>query len=218
MYYRVIVEPPVEPLTLTEVKLAHSVEHALYDTMLTDMIKEAREHAEKYLQRSLVTQTREIAYDSFMHNMPWELPAFYLSCQSRWPLQLLWGPVQEVLALEYVAADGTVTPITNYQSDLYAPVPRLLPAFNTYWPQSVGADVNAVRVRYIAGYPPVYGSPTDYTSNIPGPIKRGMQLLIGHLLENREATIQSQRGLGLVEIPLGVQSLWSQYKLSLGMA
>jgi uncharacterized phiE125 gp8 family phage protein len=199
MYSRVIVEPPVEPITLTEVKLQSAVTHALHDDMFTAYILSARQYVESYCLRSLITQTRETAYDAF-------------ACVLRLP----YGPVQEVLSVEYVAADGVATPITDYQVDLYADVPRLMPAYNGLWPSTVGASLNAVTVRYVAGSTPVEGSPTDYTSSVPSPIKTAMKLLVGHWYENREATIAGQQGL--TEIPLGVECLLSAYKLGLGMA
>jgi len=72
-----------------------------------------------------------------------------------------------------------------------------------------------VTVRYVAGFTPVAGSPTDYVSSVPGPIKVAMKLLIGNWFQNREATVT---GTINTTLDLAVEMLLTQYKLSIGMA
>lgn len=198
MYSRVIVEPPVEPLTLTEVKLNRRVEHDLDDDLLTLLIVAARRYVEQWCQISMVTQTREAGYDSFSNT-------FWLP----------YGPIQEVISLEYTATDGVATPITDYQADLYGAIPQLVPAFNMNWPVTVGASVNVATVRYVAGYTPVAGSPTDYTSSVPQDLKTAMHLLIGNWYENREASITGTINTAL---ELGVKAILEPYRLRKSLA
>lgn len=199
MYSRVIVEPPVEPLTLAEVKVDRAVDHDEHDDLLTVLIKGAREHVERYCVLSLITQTREAAFDSFTCN-----------------LQLPYGPVQEIVSVEYVASGGVATALTtdDYQFDLYAPVARIAPVYLGVWPSTIGANLNAVTVRYIAGYTPVAGSPTDYRASVPAALKVAMKMLIGNWYVNREAAGDVQT----FEVPYAVDCLLAQYKLSLGLA
>jgi hypothetical protein len=66
----VVVPPPVEPLTLDEVKLYHRIDQDLEDSEITRLIKSARQYVEEWLGSSLVTQTREINarfYTTGMH-------------------------------------------------------------------------------------------------------------------------------------------------------
>lgn len=197
MYSRVIVQPPVEPLTLDEVKVDRSVDHNLHDAILTSLITAARQYVEKYCESSLVTQTREAGYDDF--------------CST---VLLPYGPVQEVISLEYVATDGSATPITDYQADLYGGTPQLRPAFGTMWPY-LGASLNAVKVRYVAGYPALEASPTDYVANVPEAIKTAMRLLVGNWYENREASVT---GTINTTLSLGVAALLDGYKLRTSLA
>lgn len=198
MYSRVLVAPPVEPLTLAQVKLDRAIDHTEHDSKLTGLITAAREYVEQFCQLSMVTQTRESGFDSFT--------TF---------LNLPYGPVQEVTAVEYTATDGTVTAIASYASDLYGPVPRVSAAYNELWPTAVQTVPNAVKVRYVAGYATVAGSPTDYTSNIPQALKTAMYLLIGNWYENREATITGTINQAL---EIGVASILDRYRMRKGMA
>ena len=62
--------PAVEPVTVTEVKLFSKIDFTEDDALLTIMIKSAREAAEQYLNKSLITQTITAYwrnYDSRIH-------------------------------------------------------------------------------------------------------------------------------------------------------
>lgn len=213
MYTRVIVGPPVEPLTLAEVKRHVTVDDDDHDEDLLDMIVEARQFIERECNISIITQTLETTFDSgYGVAAAFDLP---------------FGPVQSVAAVEYVDATGIVHEVTAYQSDVYAPTARVMPAYGTLWPYVVAPTgwgdplnpnwryFNAMRVRYIAGYAPSADSPTDYAANVPRPLKRAMKLLIGNWFENREATVT---GTINTKLDLGVDSLLSLYRLRLGAA
>ncbi len=198
MYSRVIVEPPVEPITLAETKLHLSVDHDLRDDEIGAFIQAAREHVEKYCLRSIVTQTRETSFDCFTGNL--ELP---------------YGPVQEIVSVSYADAVGSTTALTtdDYQAFLNRSVPVVTPPYGSAWPTAVGT-LDVVTVRYVAGYAPVAGSPTDYRTSVPSALKTAMKLLVGNWFKNKEATAEVE----MYELPLAVCALLAQYKLSIGMA
>jgi uncharacterized phiE125 gp8 family phage protein len=195
MSSRVIVEPPAEPLTLEQVKTYHAVSHSLHDDMLTALITAARRNVEGNCGISLVTQTRELGFDCF---------STYL--------QLDFGPVQEIVSLEYTGSDGVVAALTDYRADLVGG--RIQPAYNAVWP-TIQAGYNAVVVRYVAGFTPVEGSPTDYVSSVPADLVTAMQLLVGNWYDNREASVT-----GTINQPLemGVAALLAPYRRRLGWA
>jgi uncharacterized phiE125 gp8 family phage protein len=199
MISRVIVQPPVEPLTLQEAKDHCVVTHDQHDSMLMALIVAARKHVEEHYQISLVTQTREVAFDRFQDD-----------------LLLTHGPVQSVEAVEYMNADGTLTPLTeaDYQVDLYGAPVRVSAAYSAYWP-TARVMYRSVRVRYVAGFEPVDGSPTDYAGNIPEDIKVALKLLVGNWYDNREASITGTINTAL---EFGVTALLSPYRQRLGMA
>jgi gp6-like head-tail connector protein len=92
----VTIGPPVEPLTLDEVKLDRRVDHDLDDELLTVLIQASREYCERYTGSSLVTQTREVIVPAYVDGMA-----------------LPFGPVQTVT----VSEDGppyTVTYVAGY--------------------------------------------------------------------------------------------------------
>lgn len=194
MYSRVIVEPPVEPLTLTEVKLDRAVEHTLHDDLLTALIKTARSYVEDYCSLSLVYQTRELLLDGFESII--EIP---------------FGPVQSLLTFQYVNTDGVLTAVTS--TDYVSHVNRynavVVPAYSKYFP-TPRYEPGAVRLVYTAGYPIAAGSPSDYTSGIPPGLKTAMKLLIGSWYENRESTSDRPQH----EVPMAVTHLLGQHRTS----
>lgn len=60
------VAPAAEPVTLTETKAYLRIDTNDEDTLLTTLITVAREAAEEYLGRSLITQTWQLAFDDFV--------------------------------------------------------------------------------------------------------------------------------------------------------
>lgn len=194
MFSRVIVAPPVEPLSLAEIKLDRAVEHSLHDDLLTALIKTARDYVQDYCSLSLVFQTRELLLDGFESII--EIP---------------FGPVQSLLTFQYVNTDGVLTDVTatDYVSHVNRYNAVVVPAYSRYFP-AARYEPGAVRLTYTAGYPVAAGSPSDYTSAIPAGLKTAMRLLVGNFYENREATSDRQ----LHEVPLAVSALLGQHRTS----
>lgn len=86
-----IVAPIIEPLTLAETKLYLRVDGSAEDTLITDLISVAREHAESYLKRSLLTQTWRMVLEDYAPEA----------------LRLPMVPLQEISEIRLVAQDGT---------------------------------------------------------------------------------------------------------------
>ena len=93
--------PATEPVTLTEVKSHLRIPHADDDSRLTDMIVTARNLAEQWLKRSLVTQSWKISLNE------------YALATTSLPM----GPVQSITQVAYIARDGDVLIM---DSNLYA--------------------------------------------------------------------------------------------------
>lgn len=194
MYSSVIVAPPVEPLTLTEVKLDRAVEHTLHDDLLRGLIAAAREYVENYCSLSLVYQTRELVLDGFESVI--ELP---------------YGPVQSLLTFQYINTEGVLTAVaaTDYVTLIQRYNAEVMPAYSKFFPTPRN-EAGAVRLTYTAGYPIAAGSPTDYTYNIPPGLKIAMKLLIGNWYENRESTSDRPQH----EVPMAVMQLLGQHRRS----
>ncbi|RKN86747.1 head-tail connector protein [Paenibacillus ginsengarvi] len=175
---KVITPPPVEPVTLGEVKtqLRIDADDTDYDDILSPLIVAAREWCEGYQNRAYITQTLELALDEWPCKGVINLPR---------------PELQSVTSLTYFNADGAsaVWPNENYVVDDYSFVARLVKAKGVPWPSECLTAANGIRVRYVAGY-------GDSGDDVPQKIKQAIMLLTIHWYEN-----------GMCDPPPAVKSL-----------
>jgi uncharacterized phiE125 gp8 family phage protein len=160
---------------------------ATEDALISAIITAAREYCEGFTGRALATQTVEVY-----------LPDF--PCHDRFSLSL--PPLQSLTSVKYKDSDGEETTMTEaqYIIDTDSDVAEIVLPYGNVWPSFTPYPVNAVKIRYIAGY--------NSTNPIPKMIKQAMLLLIGHWYANREA-------VGQVGGPIGfaVQALLNMYRV-----
>lgn len=198
MTVRTIIEPTVEPLSLTEAKLHLREDLSVQDTLITSLIVAARQYAELYTGRAFVQRTLELTLSCFEHCIALPFP-----------------PLASISSVKYIDTNGALQMVSasDYQVDTYAEPGLLKPAYGvTGWPSVRSSDFNAVQVRYVAGYAPV-GSPTDYASGVPEPVKQWMRVRIAQLYEHREAIVA-----GTIVAPLPrdfVDGLLDPYRVGL---
>lgn len=175
--YSVITAPTVEPLTLVEVKTHLRVNNTLENDLITALITAARQWVEGYTMRPLMTQTLQANYD--------ELTSL--------EIRLNKFPIQSITSIKYIDTNGTEQTINSntYETDLISPIGRIL---LTSIP-SYKKTLNAIKIRFVAGYASADLVPKTYRS--------AMLLLIAHLYENKQQA-QSQT---LTEIPFGIRVL-----------
>lgn len=201
MVPKIIIQPETEPLTVEECR-SHLEAAAYGDTTLDDaddlmiggFLSAAREYCEEFTGLSLARKTYEIALDAFP-------PA---------EIELPMSPTIEVVSVTYVDADEAVQTMSAaaYVLDNYQLPAWLLPASGTSWP-TPGGFVNAVKVRYIAGY-----SDDSDGDPLPHALRAAILLVLGHLYKHREDTAAA----ALASLPLGAESLMRQLRVRLGMA
>src|SRR3990167_7576165 len=140
MTTRLITAPATEPVTLAEAKLHLKVDTAITedDTLISSLIISARQQAEQILGRSLITQTWEKVLDKFPSG----------------DIELLWPTIISMTSIKYL--DPTTQLEVTLDSDQYSldkdsEPGWVLPAYGVEWPTALDT-VNAVRVRYTAGY------------------------------------------------------------------
>ncbi len=179
------------------------------DVLISSLITSAREWAEQYTGQTISPKTLELALDLFPGQED----------ENRWRtgrqvddvITLPRGPLQSILSFTYTDGAGDDQEVTDYQLDTHSEPPRLKPAAGTSWP-AVRTQMNAVRIRYLAGYALSTDSPD--TPRLPEVFVQAMLLCIGHWYENRE----EGSVVKLEEIPLGAKALLRNHRLHTGLA
>lgn len=157
---KLVTAPTVEPITLPEVKAHCVIAHDEDDTLLGILISAAREHGESLTGRSWAEKTLEVVLDAFPSGHI-ELPA---------------SPITAVTSVKYLDADGVEQTMSSddYTVDVDSLVGRVVA---DEWPETAD-KINAVRVRYTAGWTP---------STIPTALKQWLLIRVATLYEHREA-------------------------------
>lgn len=185
-----VITAPSEVLTVSEVAEHLRLGGSPYpdETLLTSLIKTARELTEEYLRRAIGVQTLEDVFPSFS-------------------AVRLRPPVSAISSI-YYKTSGVSTLLSSSIYALMADPDKggVRLAYGQSWP-SVDPVEDAVVVRYETGY--TTGSP----DTLPGPIRSAMLLTIGDLYENREAQIV---GVSVTDNKT-VERLLSMYRLEMGI-
>jgi len=180
--------PSVEPITAADMKTFLRVDHTDEDALITGLIKAARQEAEVYMGRTLITTTWKLYLDEFP---AWEI---YMP---RPPLQSVTSPIV------YLDANGASQNLTDahYRVDAFQEPGRLTPLYGEDWPST--RDVtNAVTITYKGGY-------GDAAANVPQEIILGIEHLVAHWYVHREG-VQDRP---MTEIPLTARSLFDLYRV-----
>jgi uncharacterized phiE125 gp8 family phage protein len=165
MITRVVTQPPVEPVTLAEIK-AHlrGITHSDHDEELSGLIAASRQHIERIIGRALVQQTRAVKYQAWPKGNVFELP---------------YPPIQSVMSLKYTDTDGTEYTFSsdNYSVDATSEPGRLVLGYSKSWPSTtLHHPEYPIEITYVCGYPAIEESPPDYRANIPDGIKNAIKL------------------------------------------
>ena len=160
------------------------------DQLLNVLIKSARQYAEQLLGRYLITQTVDLYLDEF-------------------PTQAInMRPLQSVTEITYVDTAGDARPLSaaDYIVDSTGSPARITPAYGVSWP-STRDQVNAVKVRFVAGY----GS----ASAVPQCVRNWMLMRIKQLYDQRDminvGNIVTEFPQAYVDGLLDPERAWSKY-------
>lgn len=180
--------PSTEPVSLKEAKNHCRVDDDITndDSLIRSFIKAARQKAETYTRRQLITATYELHLDAFPYTISPPRP-----------------PLIDVTSITYWDADGVeqTVPSDDYQVDVASTVGRIRPNIDKSWPSTYG-EMGDVVVEYIAGY--------GGRDQVPDQIKSAILLIVGHLYEHRETVIV---GTGAVPLPEGANDLLYPYRI-----
>jgi uncharacterized phiE125 gp8 family phage protein len=161
---KLITPPTVEPVTVDDVKLHTHISHDVEDTLIAGWIKSGREFAEGFHNRSYLTQVYELSFDRF--------PCL--------PIALPRSPVSAVAWIRYYDAYNAewTFDTANYQVDTDNFPARICLAHGVSWPGTTLRPMNAVKIRYTAGF----GSTA---ASVPETVKDAIMLYCAHRNENR---------------------------------
>ena len=175
------VGPTIEPVTLAEMKLHLRVDEIDEDTLIESLITAARESAETFTWRQFITATYELTLDTFPG-------VIYL------PRPIL----QSVTSITYVDSDSAEQTVDEdtYVVKTDSVIGEVYPAYGESWPTCRGFT-DDITVTFKDGY-------GDAASDVPDSLKAAIRLFVGHLYENREATVV---GTIVATLPLAVESL-----------
>lgn len=181
MSLSLVTGPTLEPVSLLEAKEHCRVSISDDDGLLAGYLIAARDFAEGFIGRKLMTQTWDVRLDWFP------------SC-----IEVPIGPLQSVTYIQYVDTAGATQTLSSavYQVDASSLVARIAPAYQQTWP-TIRDQMNAVTLRVVVGYG---SNPGD----VPESIRQAILMLVGHWYENRE-TINVGNITG--EIPFSARAL-----------
>lgn len=165
MGLRLITAPAVEPITVADVNDHLRIADPAEATVISRLIRAAREWAEQYQGRRLITSTWNWTLDRFPR------------CGRT--LRPYWGPLQSIDSITYRDANGVTQQLaegTDYDVDVADP-PRIVPVGD--WPDTDGRPA-AVTIQYTAGY-------GAHPEHVPAATQMALLQLVGHWYENREA-------------------------------
>lgn len=165
-----VTAPTVEPISLTTAKAHLKIDGTDEDTLITAMIKAARQWLEKEYQISLVQRTYRADVEGFADI--YHLPR---------------PPFNSLTSVKYYTDDSPQV-LTTLDSNYYRADPG---RSEIYIESSVTTIPNvanrrdAVQITWVAGVDPDSSSPLDYTANVDGAIKAALLLQISELYERR---------------------------------
>jgi uncharacterized phiE125 gp8 family phage protein len=187
-------EPAVEPVTLAEAKAHLRVDVSDDDSLISAIVKAAREFVEEYLDRSLIHTQWTLRTDAFPFEF--ELPR---------PPMAQAGTTTATVVTYTLETQATATLITaEYRVDRASTPGVIRTTYAGTWPGHL-YDENAVSVTWWGGY-------GDDGTSVPAAIRSAILMMVSHLYEHRTAVAPS-----MTEVPFGVKALldthrWGSYR------
>jgi uncharacterized phiE125 gp8 family phage protein len=196
--------PAVEPVTLTEAKQHLRVDIDDDDTYIEALIVAARQYAEEYLDRALISQQLAVRMDTFPYEF--ELPRPPMATSGTLTTTAVTYALDPGSASTAVPTTTTLS-TSQYRVDRDDTPGRIRTVYNGTWPSHL-SDPNAVTVTWWGGY----GSST---SDVPQAIRNAILMIVAHLYESRQAAVAT--GAVPQDVPFGVKALlntakWGSYR------
>lgn len=186
----VLVTPPdTEPITLEEAN--RHLQVSGQDDYVGPLITVARQSLENYLRRSLITQEWEVYYDH------WE----------KCGLKIPYPKIQSVESVKYFnlnAVETTLTPETDYWTELKETPGVIKYAYDFCPPELQLGRPSAIKISYTAGY-------GDEATDVPETLRHGIKLILTNYFEHRGDVVIGPAGVNL--IPDHIKKLVHNYRI-----
>ena len=200
----IVSAPSSEPIAQSVAKTFLKVDTSDDDTLITELIKTARQFCEEYIGRALITQTLKLSLDGFVEDERsikeglYQAP--YLNFYKRY-ISLPRPPVASVTHIKTYTDDDTATTYSssNYYLDKARNPARVVLRDGEVWPSSLRV-ANAVEVTYVCGY--------GLASDVPSPLVVGMKEHITYMYEHRGDVEPN-----LANFPLICKQLYQPYRV-----
>lgn len=142
--WQILKYPLAEPISLEEAKLHLRVDGDDDDTLITSLIKAAREYCENYQNRTYIATTYKLKLSE------WETY-----------IELPRPPLCYIDSITYIDANGTEQTLSSmyYESDIFAEPGVVYEAYQKFWPNIRGTR-NDITITYTAGYSAVFTAET----------------------------------------------------------
>ena len=191
MVSRLVTPPAAEPLSLAEAKAHLRLEVSEDDVQVAALIKAARQWAEGYLWRRIVTQTWELLLDGFPARGNFELPEGHLS-----------GLIP-VSFVKYLPVSGPLQTLATsaYLVDSASVPGRILLPFGGVWPTTL-CQWDSVQAQYTVGWA---------VSDVPEDVKHGLLLVVSQLYEHRTPEVT---GAIVSQVRFAVEALLAPHRLA----
>ena len=171
-------------VTDAEIRLHLHIDAGDGSALVNTYINTAEDYCQRFQNRAYIEQIWYLTLDSFPVGNFIAIPL---------------PPLMSVSSVTYYGTGGTANTMasgTTYIVDTYSEPGRVSLAYGESWPVIDFRPVNAVKIKFTAGY----GSAS---SSVPTFVKQAIKLLVGHWYEHREDT-----DIKLLEnIPAGADSL-----------
>jgi hypothetical protein len=202
------VDAATEPVTLAEAKAHCRVTSTADDTLITTLIKTARQLCEQYTGLAFISQTWEFNLDRFpstqgsesdWHDGVREGLISQVDCQKRY-IDIPIAPLISISSLATFndAGDSATMDAAGYIVDTRRIPGRITLATGAIWPVNL-RPANAILITFTAGY-------ADANS-VPALLKHAVLVAIGHLYDNRTAPPVLSEGAMQILNPFRVMRL-----------
>jgi uncharacterized phiE125 gp8 family phage protein len=165
-------QPVIEPVTLAEAKQHLRVDIDDDNDLILGYISAARQYAEEYLDRALISQQLTMRMDTFPYEF--ELPRPPMATSGTLTTTAVTYALDPGSASTAVPTTTTLA-TSQYRVDRDDTPGRIRTVYNGTWPSHL-SDPNAVTVTWWAGY-------GQSSSDVPRAIRHAILMLVGHLYE-----------------------------------